>query len=131
MKDELKKKISTIPVDDDMLVLATITDWKALLRKKDGQPRPRSWEVSNVGTLPAPAEEPGKRSIHRMLFTNGVMVASDPMSVSVASVKNGPLTMGITWNAGFVEDGIIEGLKEDLATYLRRLHETGIITDQS
>ncbi|KAG5815821.1 hypothetical protein H9Q74_002218 [Fusarium xylarioides] len=131
VKDELKKKTSTIPVDDDMLVLATVTDWKALLRKKDGQPRPRSWEVSNVGTLPAAAEEPGKRSIHRMLFTNGVMVASDPMSVSVASVKNGPLTMGITWNDGIVEDKIIEGLKEDLATYLRRLHETGIITDES
>ena len=66
-----------------------------------------------------------------MLFTNGVMVASDPMSVSVASVKSGPLTMGITWNDGIVEDKIIEGLKEDLATYLRRLHETGIITDES
>lgn len=131
VKDELKKKTSTIPVDDDMEVLATVTDWKALLRKKDGQPRPRSWEVSNVGTLSAPAEEAGKRSIHRMLFTNGVMVASDPMSVSVASVKNGPLTMGITWNDGIVEDKIIEGLKEDLATYLRRLHETGIITDES
>ncbi|KAJ9418678.1 hypothetical protein QL093DRAFT_2390000 [Fusarium oxysporum] len=131
VKDELKKKTSTIPADDDMEVLATVTDWKALLRKKDGQPRPRSWEVSNVGTLSAPAEEAGKRSIHRMLFTNGVMVASDPMSVSVASVKNGPLTMGITWNDGIVEDKIIEGLKEDLATYLRRLHETGIITDES
>ncbi|KAF5245531.1 hypothetical protein FANTH_7283 [Fusarium anthophilum] len=131
VKDELKKKTSTIPVDDDMLILATVTDWKALLRKKDGQPRPRSWEVSNVGTLQAPAEGDGKRSIHRMLFTNGVMVASDPMSVSVVSVKDGPLTMGITWNDGFVEDKIIEELQEDLATYLRRLHETGIITDES
>ncbi|KAF4951261.1 hypothetical protein FGADI_7607 [Fusarium gaditjirri] len=131
VKDELKKKTSSIPVDDDMEVLATVTDWQTLLRKKDGQPRPRSWEISNVGTLPAPAEEAGKRSIHRMLFTNGVMVASDPMSVSVASVKNGPLTMGITWNDGVVEDKTMEGLVDDLAMYLRRLHETGIITDES
>ncbi|KAF4343919.1 hypothetical protein FBEOM_2154 [Fusarium beomiforme] len=131
VKDEIKKKTSTIPADDGMEEIAAITDWQALLRKKDGQPRARSWEVSNVGTIAAPAEGEGKRSIHRMLFTNGVMVSSDPMSVSAASVKNGPLTMGISWNDGIVEDKIIEGLTDDLATYLRRLHETGIMADES
>ncbi|KAF9765470.1 hypothetical protein IL306_002258 [Fusarium sp. DS 682] len=128
VKDEIKKKTSTLPADDGMEALASITNWLELLRKKDGQPRARSWEVSNIGTVAA--GEADKRRIHRMLFTNGVMVASDPMSISVASVKNGPLTMGITWNDGVVEDKIIEGLTEDLATYLRQLHETGIITDE-
>ncbi|KAM0343384.1 hypothetical protein ACHAPU_008564 [Fusarium lateritium] len=126
MKTDLIQKTSTLPVNDDIQALKSIDDWPSLLRKKDGQPRTRSWEVSNVGTL-APGD--GKRSISRALFTNGVMVASDPMSISVVSVKNGTLTLGISWGDGVVDDEIIENLAQDLDVFMERLHEVGRFSD--
>lgn len=126
VKTELKEKASTFPVNDDIQALASVTDWPALLQKKDGKPRLRSWELSNVGTL-APVH--GERSISRALFTNGVMVASDPMSISVVSVKNSFLTLGITWCDGVVDDGVMDNLAQDLDVFMKRLHEVGKISD--
>ncbi|KAF4449616.1 hypothetical protein F53441_7183 [Fusarium austroafricanum] len=132
VKNDIKKRSSTLPADEDMSDIAKITDWLSFLGKKDGKKRARSWEVSNVGNVvnPEGEGEEGKRTMSRMLFTNGVMVSSDPMSISVASVKNGPLALGITWNEGIVEDKVMEGLARDLETYLTRLHETGTVTDE-
>ncbi|KAM0218005.1 hypothetical protein ACHAQD_007205 [Fusarium lateritium] len=126
IKTELKQKASTLPVNDDIQALVSVTDWPALLQKKDGKPRIRSWELSNIGTL-APVD--GKRSISRALFTNGVMVASDPMSVSVVSVKNSTLTLGITWCDGVVEDDVMDNLARDLDMFSKRLHEVGKLSD--
>ncbi|KAH7241547.1 alcohol acetyltransferase [Fusarium tricinctum] len=126
IKTELKEKASTFPVNDDIQALASVTDWPALLQKKDGKPRLRSWELSNIGTL-APVD--GERSISRALFTNGVMVASDPMSISVVSVKNNSLTLGITWCDGVVDDRVMENLAQDLDMFMKRLHEVGKISE--
>ncbi|KAF4992329.1 hypothetical protein FGRMN_7241 [Fusarium graminum] len=127
IKTDLIQKTSMMPVNDDIQAFASIQDWPSLLRKRDGHPRTRSWEVSNVGTL-APGD--GIRSISRALFTNGIMVASDPMSISVVSVKRGTLTLGISWGDGVVDDEVIENLAQDLDVFMQRLHEVGKFNDK-
>jgi hypothetical protein len=47
------------------------------------------------------------------------------MSISVASVPGGALTLGISWNEDVVEEVIMAGLAEDLEGFAARLHETG------
>jgi hypothetical protein len=126
IKDELKQKTSTLPANDGLQALRSITDWTEFLAERDCQKRRRSWEVSNVGMLTQVAEnEDDKRVISHAMFTNGPMISSDPMSISVISVKNGMLTLGITWNDGIVDDQIMEGLRGDLAACLKQLHEEG------
>jgi hypothetical protein len=57
------------------------------------------------------------------------MVASDPMSISVVSVKNNSLTLGITWCDGVVDDRVMENLAQDLDMFMKRLHEVGKISE--
>ncbi|EKJ74488.1 hypothetical protein FPSE_05238 [Fusarium pseudograminearum CS3096] len=126
IKEELREKISTLPATDSLKALSSITDWTDFLVERDGNKRRRTWEVSNVGILPQAAEnEPDKRTISHAMFTNGPMISSDPISISVVSVKHGMLTLGITWNDGIVDDKIMEGLRGDLEACLKQLHEEG------
>lgn len=126
VKNELKQKTSTLPANEGLQALESITDWTEFLVERDGQKRKRTWEVSNVGML-TQADEigEGKRAISRAMFTNSPMISSDPMSISVISAKNGMLTLGITWNEGIVDEELMEGLKEDLAASMEQLHEEG------
>lgn len=125
-KSDFNARLATLPADDPISLLSYVTDWKTFWAKKQGQSRDYSWEVSNLGTLSTP--EGGPRSIARALFTNGIMVAGGPMSVSVVSVPEGPLTASITWNEDVVPEELMKGLAEDLSAYTTRMHETGKFT---
>lgn len=126
LKTQLKDKTATLPADDSCSLLPYISDWVSHWRGKDGKERDDSWELSNIGCLSIPApEEEGKRSISRVFFTNGIMVAGGPMSISVVSVPGGVLTLGLSWNEDVVEDVTMAGLAEDLEGFATRLHETG------
>ncbi|CEI62644.1 hypothetical protein FVEN_g5173 [Fusarium venenatum] len=126
IKEELKQKTSTLPATDGLKALRSIKDWTEFLIERDGSKRRRTWEVSNLGMLTEPAENgPDKRTILHAMFTNGPMISSDPMSISVVSVKNGMLTLGITWNDSSVDEKLMEGLRGDLESSLKQLHEEG------
>ncbi|KAM5354503.1 hypothetical protein ACJ41O_001150 [Fusarium nematophilum] len=128
VKDQINKRIATLPADDNSSLLPYISDWASHWHGKDGQPRDESWELSNIGLLQLPPADDAKRSISRVLFTNGIMVAGSPLSVSVCSVPGGALTLGISWNEGVVEEDVMKGLAMDLEVFMRRLHETGRFT---
>ncbi|KAG5917165.1 hypothetical protein E4U61_002986 [Claviceps capensis] len=51
MKAHLTTRTSTLPNNDLTSLLRFVPDWFAYLRKKDGQPRRESWELSNIGVL--------------------------------------------------------------------------------
>lgn len=72
---------------------------------------------------------PGGRRIARILFSNGAMIAGPAVGVNVASVKGGMLTVGISWNEGVVEDELVDALAENLARFMRTLHESGRFTE--
>ncbi|KAM0555816.1 hypothetical protein ACHAPJ_006213 [Fusarium lateritium] len=129
IKGEIKQRVTTLPADDDLSLFHSI-DWPSFLQKKDGQPRSKSWEVSNVGSLTVPTAQDGERSISRVLFTNGPSATSEPMNVSVASASGGALTLGISWNEGVVEDDVVEGLAGDLVVFTSHFHEMGKFIDE-
>lgn len=132
IKSAIRARAATLPADDPISLLKYVSDWPSFWAKKKGQPRDYSWEVSNLGVLATTETEeeekerkPDQRTISRALFTNGIMVAGGPMSVSVVTVPDGPLTASITWNEGVVPDEVMRELAEDLVAYTTRLHETG------
>ncbi|KAF4968754.1 hypothetical protein FSARC_3883 [Fusarium sarcochroum] len=129
IKGEIKQRVSTLPADEDLSMIQYI-DWPSFLQKKDGQPRSKSWEVSNVGSLTVPTAEEGKRNISRVLFTNGPSATSEPINISAASASGGALTLGISWNDGVVENEVAEGLVGDLAGFTSLFHERGKFIDE-
>lgn len=130
IKNQIRTRAATLPADDPISLMKFITDWPSYWQKKNGQPRDGSWEVSSLGAMRVETSRssPSQRRVSRIFFSNGVMVASLPLSVSVASPPGGSLTAGISWNAGVVDDKVAEGLAEDLLAYTTRLHETGKFT---
>ncbi|KAH7127538.1 alcohol acetyltransferase [Dactylonectria macrodidyma] len=130
VKNEIRTRAATLPADDPTSLLKLISNWSSHWHKKNGQPRGGSWEISSLGAMRADTStnRPSQRRISRVLFTNGIMVAGEPLSISVASSPGGELTAGISWNAGVVPDELMEGLAEDLLAYTTRLHKTGKFT---
>ncbi|KAG5989352.1 hypothetical protein E4U52_005644 [Claviceps spartinae] len=51
LKTHLTTRTSTLPRNDLTALLRFVPDWFAFFRKKDGQPRRESWELSNIGVL--------------------------------------------------------------------------------
>ncbi|RBR25474.1 uncharacterized protein FIESC28_01712 [Fusarium coffeatum] len=132
IKDELKQKTSTLPANDGLQALRGIKDWTEFLTDRDHQKRTKTWEVSNIGQLTQVSEsgdeeesDVEKRTITHAMFTNSPMISSDPMSISVISVKGGGLTLGITWNEGIVDEELMEALGDDLESAMKQLHEEG------
>lgn len=125
VKTQLRDRVSTLPTDDDASLLAHISDWDSYWRQKDGKPREESWELSNIGPIQLPPLKEGHRTISHVLFTNGIMVAGGPMSISISSVPGGALTLGISWNDSVVDNEVMEGLGVDFARFAERLHDTG------
>ncbi|CAM1507544.1 Fc.00g071850.m01.CDS01 [Cosmosporella sp. VM-42] len=127
IKNDLRNRTAALPADDIVSMTKYITNWFEHWKNHDGTARATTWEVSNIGAVDMAAGE-SERRITRVLFTNGAMIAGPAVGVSVASVKGGVLTCGISWNEGVVSDELIEGLAEDLANFTRTLHETGEFT---
>lgn len=71
-KADIRNKAATLPMDDDCRsTIATISDWQSYWRNKDGQARGATWEVTNIGSLVTPTPKSNRRSISRLLFTDG------------------------------------------------------------
>ncbi|KAG6044301.1 hypothetical protein E4U39_003488 [Claviceps sp. Clav50 group G5] len=63
-KSHLTTRTSTLPNNDLTALLRFVPDWFAYFRKKDGQPRRESWELSNIGVLDlGSGSDTGTRSI--------------------------------------------------------------------
>lgn len=128
IKKELVKKTTRLPKDDIVPMTKYITDWDDFWNKKDGQNRPASWEVSNIGVLEPKKQTTGDKSqttITRIMFTNAAMVAGAPIGYAVASVGNGKLTIGITWQDTIIDEDLIKTLARDLEGYLEEFATSG------
>ncbi|KAF4456943.1 alcohol acetyltransferase [Fusarium albosuccineum] len=125
VKIQISKRTAILPADDKCSMLSYVTDWQSYWNKREGKLSDKSWEVSNIGRLRIPSAGDGERSISRALFTNGPMVSGGPMSISAASVPDGVLTLGISWNKDIVQEELMSGLANDLEAFMKRFHETG------
>ncbi|KAH7310523.1 alcohol acetyltransferase [Stachybotrys elegans] len=122
IKNELTERASTLPLDDPISLTRYISDWFAYWRKKDGQPREDSWEISNIGAIKEPGTD---TAISRILFTNGAMVAGPAIGLNVGSVAGHGLTIAISWQDAIVPDSVIQQLSSDFAAFTTRFHKTG------
>lgn len=96
-------------------LLKFLNDYAGWFKKKVGQPRENSLEISNVGVVDG---GDGPCKITRMHFTQSSNVISSPLVFSLASVKGGPLSIVLTWQEGIIEPGKAEKIMKELETEL-------------
>ncbi|KAG5916473.1 hypothetical protein E4U42_007652, partial [Claviceps africana] len=118
LKTHLAARTRTLPRDDPCALLKYVPDWFDYFRAKDGQPRPESWELSNIGVFHPPHLPPASPapafSFSSAYFTNGAMPVGPVLGVGMASVAGGGLTVGLSWHGGAVSEALMAGLVEDL-----------------
>jgi hypothetical protein len=125
LRRSMEQHINNIPKDDVMGLLRWVTDWKKFWLSKVGKPRQDTWEVSNIGSLPgghAEGEEmAGGWRIGRSFMSQGATVAGAAISISVAGVAGGEISMVLGWQEGIVNTETVESLARDLQDWLGRL----------
>lgn len=127
-KNELNKRVATMPKDDINGLMKYNSDWFGFFKKKDGHPRADSWEVSNIGVFKDISEQhdsgPGF-TVSRVYFSNGAMVTGAPAAMGVGSVAGGALTVAISWQEGAVSGEFADNLAADLSAFVERFDKTG------
>lgn len=96
--------------------LKHIPDMEAWFNGKFGKRRAAAWEISNVGPL---AKLEGDDQAYRMeslLFSQSSSACSGAIKISVATGRDGRLSLGFTWQEGIVEDEVARD-------FMRRVNE--------
>ncbi|KAK3906236.1 alcohol O-acetyltransferase 1 [Staphylotrichum tortipilum] len=127
LRRDMKQHLDNMPRDDIMGMLGYVTDWQKFWLSKVDKRRQDTWEVSNIGSMPGGhghgvAEgTTGGWKIERSIMSQGATVAGAAVSISVAGVVEGEISLALGWQEGTIETGTVDGLAEDLRTWLGRL----------
>ncbi len=127
LRRDMKKHLDKVPTDDIMGMLGYVTDWQKFWLSKVGKRRQDTWEVSNIGSMPgnlshaAREEATGSWKIERSIMSQGATVAGAAVSISVAGVVDGEISLALGWQEGTIKTGAVDDLVEDLHSWLGRL----------
>ncbi|KAI0150415.1 hypothetical protein GGR57DRAFT_504416 [Xylariaceae sp. FL1272] len=126
MVARIRARAATLPRDDIQGLSGLVGDWHEFLGKDFGKARDLTWELSNLGSLSA--RDAGTEEgwfLDRAIFTQGVLASGPAFSVNVSGVSRHGICATVTWQDGIVDDGLMEGLVNDLRSWLLRLSDTG------
>ena len=122
----LKDRVDTLPNDDVIALLPWVTDWRKFWLNKLGKARSVTWEVSNIGSLRYYSEARNdKWRIDRSIFSQPVMTTGAALSVNVAGVVDGFLTITIGWQESIVDNYLANNVARDLEAWLSSISSTG------
>ena len=113
-REDIAKRVASLPGNDTAALSKYVSNWNEFFQKKNGMPRPSSWEVSNVGVLTPHAVKDAKYKITRILFSNAGMPTGAAIGLNVASVAGGSLSISVSWQENTVEDELVEYLAKGL-----------------
>jgi hypothetical protein len=144
LRSQLKTKVETLPNDDIVGLLSWVSDWHKYWTSKFGAPRDCTWEVSNIGSMSGSSNSTSSNmsssslslsssikttqspwKITRSIMSQPVSIAGTAICVSVSGVKDGPVSVALTWQEGIVETGLVEGLADDLDAWFQTFEQSG------
>lgn len=129
VKAELKRRAGELPADDSTALLRFVGDLREMFRSMDGKPMGTTFEVSNVGIIDGGDAEDVR--ITRLVFSQSGSQVGAAVKASVAGCKgSGGVTISFVWQDGVLDDGLVEGVKRDLDTWMRNLSQSGRLQPQ-
>lgn len=127
LRRDMKQHLENVPRDDIMGMLGYVSDWQKFWLSKVGKRRQDTWEVSNIGSMPGghgrgvTEETTESWTIERSIMSQGATVAGAAVSISVAGIAEGEISLALGWQEGTIETSMVDGLAEDLGAWLGRL----------
>ncbi|KAJ5180099.1 hypothetical protein N7492_003309 [Penicillium capsulatum] len=109
--------------DTSINLLKYVNDFQQeLCVSKVGQPRDKSFEVSNLGFVPS-AMDPEQPSIQGMVFSQCGSVIGNAIMVSAVTGGDGCLNLAVSWQEASVDEQLVDAFIRSAADELRRLAE--------
>ncbi|ROW11450.1 hypothetical protein VMCG_01513 [Cytospora schulzeri] len=123
---EMKKKVASLPNDDQVGLIAWVSDWQKRWEGKIGHQRDATWTVSNIGSLKGVSSEgPGGWRIRRSFFTQPAAIVGPAFGVNVTGVEGGEVTLAMNWQETIVDGELVDGVRKDLLAWIETLGDTG------
>ncbi|KAI0098187.1 alcohol acetyltransferase [Nemania sp. FL0031] len=128
MTARLRAKTASLPRDDLLALYGLVGDWHEFFRGKFGKARDGTWELSNLGSLPAADasvssgdEKYGEWLVDRAVFTQGANPVGPAIHVNVAGVAGNGVYATVNWQDGIVNADLVEELAVDVQTWVNEL----------
>ena len=115
------KNATASPKNQLVGLLKFLNDYEGWFRKKVGQNREDSFQLSNVGVIDGLEVSDGNPCIKRMIFSQSSSVTGAALVFSIASAKGGDLAIALTWQEGIVEVESAEKVLDTMELHLHRL----------
>lgn len=123
---QMKAKVASLPNDDICGLIAWVTDWQKRWQDRIGQQRDATWAVSNIGSVKGVGTEgPGGWRIRRSFFTQPALIVGPAFGVNVTGVEGSEVTMVMNWQETVIDAEIVDGVVEDLSTWIECFGSTG------
>ncbi|KAJ4137880.1 Alcohol acetyltransferase [Fusarium falciforme] len=112
----ITKELNRFPHDSPIASIGRLGDILAHCRAQVGQAREDTYELSNLGV----AENPSRVIINsplvleKLFMTQSAMVAGPALGINCVSIRDGAMTLSITWQHGIVEEWLVERLAQEL-----------------
>lgn len=122
---DLKRRAEELPADDTTGLLRYTGDLRERFKKMDGEPMGTTFEVSNIGVIDG-GDGSEEVKITRLAFCQSGSQVGAAVKASVAGCKgSGGVAITWAWQDGVVEDELLDGVKEDLGTWMKNLARSG------
>lgn len=126
LRQDMKRKTDMMPHNDFSFLAPYAGDWRNVFQARYGKPRRELWGLSNLGSIAATAPmHKGDWELKSVLFVQFFPVVTCAIAVNVATVKGGDMTVSIVWQDEIIETEHVQGLRDDLEIWLRRLGREG------
>ncbi|PNY26682.1 Uncharacterized protein TCAP_03385 [Tolypocladium capitatum] len=129
----LRSKVARLPRNDQMGLLGWVSDWETFWLQQIGKPRKDSWSCSNAGSLGASdagslegdRAHSGRWGIERLIFSQGALPMGSTFNVNVVGVQGKSLSITLSWQDTILDSSLMDGLAEDLQTWLDQFGKSG------
>ncbi len=122
----LRERSDTL-VDQPTALLSYLSNFEQWVSKRAAQPAKESFGMSNLGVFAPDATTTNDLDVTQMVFSQSADGTGPPLDVNVASVKDGPLTLTMTWWPGMLgvedEDAFAGNVLTNIVAQLERIAE--------
>lgn len=126
VRQDLQERLETGLSKEPVGVMKFVRDWRGEFKNLAKRTRKLAFHVSNLGVLDGDPASDGKGDGERWKVVKGVFsmsreTAGSVVSVFMMTVKGRDMLLDLTWQQGSAGDDIVDGLREDLEAWLKKL----------
>lgn len=96
---------------------------RAFFLGRVGKERGTSFDVSNLGIMKIEAQEKESWKMGKVVFSRSAFVSGSAIAAGIVTGADGCLTIGVCWQEGVVDRGVVEMVVENVRAVIESISE--------